>query len=122
MVRSIDPRRETLRAIQWQSSKPPYCLELMSRNPSWQRSCATASTDRTYDRKRSGRALPNLLQAGGRPHMDARFRGHDESGRFHLVARRDRPACNHLAVNPAIRVAEVLHQRIGDCEIADAGV
>src|SRR5262252_5105416 len=65
MVRSIDPRRETLRAIQWQSSKPPYCLELMSRNPSWQRSCATASTDRTYDRKRSDpRAAPPLAGRG----------------------------------------------------------
>src|SRR6266852_2849743 len=65
MVRSIDPRRETLRAIQWQSSKPPYCLELMSRTPSWQRSCATASTDRTYDRKRSDpRAAPPLAGRG----------------------------------------------------------
>src|SRR5262245_5638770 len=65
MVRSIDPRREALRAIQWQSSKPPYCLELMSRNPSWQRSCATASTDRTYDRKRSDpRAAPPLAARG----------------------------------------------------------
>src|SRR5262249_45577881 len=65
MVRSIDPRRETLRAIQWQPSKPPYCLELMSRNPSWQRSCATASIDRTYDRKRSDpRAAPPLAGRG----------------------------------------------------------
>src|SRR5262249_51831485 len=30
----------------------PTCLELASRAPSWQRSCATASTDRTYDRNR----------------------------------------------------------------------
>src|SRR5271165_4307389 len=33
----------------------------------------TASTDRTYDRKRSVLTPhPNLLQAGGRPHMGAR--------------------------------------------------
>src|SRR5262245_59265647 len=30
----------------------PTCLELASRAPSWQRSRATASTDRTYDRNR----------------------------------------------------------------------
>ena len=29
----------------------------------------TATTDRTYDRKRSVRTLLQLLQAGGRPHM-----------------------------------------------------
>src|SRR5882724_3532765 len=49
--RSI-PRRETIRGTHWQ--KTPFgCLDLASRNPSWQRSCATATTDRTYDRKRS---------------------------------------------------------------------
>jgi hypothetical protein len=31
---------------------PRYCLELALRNPSWQRSCATASKGRTYDRNR----------------------------------------------------------------------
>ena len=55
--------------------RSPSCLELASRNPSWQRSCATATTDRTYDRKRSGRALLNLLQAGGRPHMGRSLHG-----------------------------------------------
>jgi hypothetical protein len=35
MVRSIDPRRGTLRCSQWLSMRPPYCLELSSRKPSW---------------------------------------------------------------------------------------
>src|SRR6266851_5087855 len=64
--RSI-PRRETIRGTHWQ--KTPFgCLDLASRNPSWQRSCATATTDRTYDRKRSD-SHEQLLQPGGRPHM-----------------------------------------------------
>src|SRR6202047_5381311 len=70
---SVIDRSQT-RDTPWNPSDfpiPRLCLELASRNPSWQRSCATATTDRTYDRKRSGRALLNLLQAGGRPHMDA---------------------------------------------------
>src|SRR6202011_6295471 len=59
--------------------RPLYCLELASRSPSWQRSCATASTDRTYDRKRSGRALLNLLQARGPSTYGCpAFAGHDE--------------------------------------------
>jgi hypothetical protein len=53
VIRSI-PRRETIRGTQWHPTSLK-CLELASRNPSWQRSCATATTDRTYDRKRSGR-------------------------------------------------------------------
>ena len=51
--------------------KPQPCLELTSRTPSWQRSCATATTDRTYDRKRSVRTLLQLLQAGGRRRASA---------------------------------------------------
>src|ERR1700693_1511288 len=35
MVRSIDPRRGTLRCSQWLSMRPLYCLELSSRKPSW---------------------------------------------------------------------------------------
>src|SRR5215208_3817559 len=54
-------------------STPRTCLELASRNPSWQRSCVTASTDRTYDRKRSDPRLLHLLRAGGRPHMGSRL-------------------------------------------------
>src|SRR5215475_2098288 len=78
MVRSIDPRRETLRAIQWQSSKPPYCLELMSRNPSWQRSCATASTGRTYDRNRSDPlAAPPLAGRGPSTYGSSAFADDD---------------------------------------------
>src|SRR3546814_9762136 len=34
MVGSIDPRRETLRAIQW-PARSPRCLELPPRKPSW---------------------------------------------------------------------------------------
>ena len=73
MVRSIDPKRETLRGIQWHS-KPNRCLELARGNHLGQRSCATAPKGRTYDRKRSDQPLLRLLQAGGRPHMDSRVR------------------------------------------------
>src|SRR5215467_9908401 len=79
MARSIDLRRELLRGIQrWQTPLP--CKGLTSQTPS---------------RQRSSRSVPNrphiwaqaipiepskALQAGGRPHMDARFRGHDDKG------------------------------------------
>jgi hypothetical protein len=56
MERSIDPRCETFRATQWPPGSP-LCLELASRNPSWQRPYAVASTDRTYERKRSDRNI-----------------------------------------------------------------
>src|SRR5215216_7862165 len=46
-------------------STPPTCLELASRNPSWQRSCVTASTDRTYDRKRSDPHAASPLASRG---------------------------------------------------------
>ena len=32
---SIDPRREKLRIFQWPSIRSPFCLELLSRKPSW---------------------------------------------------------------------------------------
>jgi transposase len=44
--RSIS-RRETLRGTHRRCTTSRLCLDLASRNPSWQRSCATASTDRT---------------------------------------------------------------------------
>src|SRR5262249_38321206 len=80
--------------------KPPHCLELTSRTPSRQRSCVTATTDRTYDRKRSVRTLlPRVLQAGGRPHMIASdpsarcCRGSCKQGAVHIwVPARARPA------------------------------
>src|SRR6266849_7373360 len=57
------PRRETIRGTHWQ--KTPFgCLDLASRNPSWQRSCATATTDRTYDRKRSDSHEQTLATRG----------------------------------------------------------
>src|SRR6266487_250065 len=60
--RSI-PRRETIRGTHWQ--KTPFgCLDLASRNPSRQRSCATATTDRTYDRKRSDSHEQTLATRG----------------------------------------------------------
>src|SRR5215217_3851993 len=46
-------------------STPLTCLELASRNPSWQRSCVTASTDRTYDRKRSDPHAASPLASRG---------------------------------------------------------
>ena len=61
--RSI-PRRETLRGTQWHQ-KSPHCLDLVSRKPSWQRSCATATTDRTYDRKRSDPRTCRTLASKG---------------------------------------------------------
>src|ERR1700730_16926884 len=60
--RSI-PRRETIRGTHWQKT-PCGCLELASRNPSWQRSSATATTDRTYDRKRSDAHEQTLATRG----------------------------------------------------------
>jgi hypothetical protein len=45
--------------------RSPSCLELALRTPSWQRSCATATTDRTYDRNRfDPYAAPNLASRG----------------------------------------------------------
>jgi hypothetical protein len=41
------------------------CLELASRKPSWQRSCATATTDRTYDRNRSDSHTAKPLASRG---------------------------------------------------------
>ena len=47
------------------AKRSPSCLELASRNPSWQRSCATATTDRTYDRNRfDPYSAPNLASRG----------------------------------------------------------
>src|SRR5205823_1455603 len=46
-------------------STPRTGLELASRNPSWQRSCVTASTDRTYDRKRSDPHAASPLASRG---------------------------------------------------------
>src|SRR6266496_1168172 len=60
--RSI-PRRETIRGTHWQKT-PLGCLDLASRNPSRQRSCATATTDRTYDRKRSDSHEQTLATRG----------------------------------------------------------
>ena len=46
-------------------STPPPCLELASRNPSWQAVSAPPSTGRTYDRKRSDPlAAPPLASRG----------------------------------------------------------
>src|ERR1700733_2334536 len=43
---------------------PNFCLGLVARNPSWQRSCATASTDRTYDRNRFDAPSPSSCKPG----------------------------------------------------------
>ena len=60
--RSIPDARHS---VQPSGPKPPLCLELVSRNPSWQRPYAAASTDRTYGRKRSDRnILPRLVTRG----------------------------------------------------------
>jgi hypothetical protein len=89
MVRSIDPKRETLRGIQWHS-KPNRCLELARGNHLGQRSCATAPKGRTYDRKRSDQPLLRLLQAGGRPHMDSRVRRNERGFLHRLVGGNER--------------------------------
>src|SRR5262249_32069309 len=47
----------------------PLCSGLASRNPSWQRSCAAASTDRTYDRNRSCQPLLPPLASPGAVHI-----------------------------------------------------
>ena len=92
--RSI-PRRETLRGTHW-LGKPLPCLERASRNPSWQRSCAAATTDRTYDRKRSDAPPAEPLQAGGRPHMGPGYFAH---AKF-----RDDNSETLLAMNPNLFV------------------
>src|SRR5215831_10321107 len=77
MARSIDLRRELLRGIQrWQTPLP--CKGLTSQTPSRQRSSASVS-NRPHIWAQAIPIEPSkALQAGGRPHMDARFRGHDE--------------------------------------------
>src|SRR5882724_6586542 len=75
--RSI-PRRETIRGTHWQ--KTPFgCLDLASRNPSWQRSCATATTDRTYDRKRSDSHAESSCKPGAVHIWVPAFRRDDRS-------------------------------------------
>src|ERR1700676_4739621 len=54
---SSDPRRETLRAIQWRQT-PPLCLELPPRKPSWPAVLRPHSTGRTYGRKRTDPKSP----------------------------------------------------------------
>ena len=70
MVGSIDPRRETLRAIQWRLDAArlfgtPVAETILASG------LPTAQTGRTHGSKRFD---PNIssrtLQAGGRPHMD----------------------------------------------------
>src|SRR4029079_5330019 len=73
--------------------KPLACLDLASRNPSWQRSCAAATTDRTYDRKRSDAPPAETLQAGGRPHMGPRLCGDDVA----TVASGSKPTLDRIA-------------------------
>jgi hypothetical protein len=58
------PRRETLSGTHWCPTST-QCLELASRKPSWQRSCATATTDRTYNRKRSDPHSAKALASNG---------------------------------------------------------
>ena len=43
---------------------PPSCLELALRNPSWQRPCVTATTDRTYERNRFDPHTANSCKQG----------------------------------------------------------
>src|SRR5678816_2409456 len=78
----IDPRRETLHGVHWRHT-PQVCLELSSRKPSWPAVFATASNrpDIWMQAMRPFSAR-NLLQAGGRPHMDPRFRGGDKHSRY----------------------------------------
>src|SRR5258708_14127866 len=77
--RSI-PRRETIRGTHWEKASVG-CLDLASRNPSWQRSCATETTDRTYDRKRSDSHEQTLATRGPstygslRSHIGAKIAG-----------------------------------------------
>src|SRR6266481_3283657 len=80
--RSI-PRRETIRGTHWQ--KTPFgCLDLASRNPSWQRSCATATTDRTYDRKRSDSHEQTLATRGPSTYGSGHVRPRQQTG--HMIA------------------------------------
>src|SRR2546422_11191656 len=67
------------RHVVWTSCREPHL---------GQRSCATATTGRTYDRKRSDPLLPPLLQAGGRPHMGlARARPNLRPEMFFLLSK-----------------------------------
>jgi len=55
------------------------CLELGPRNPSWPAVARDRDKGRTYDRNRFDlTALQLLLQAGGRPHIEAGV-GRDDS-------------------------------------------
>src|SRR5882672_354976 len=84
--RSI-PRRETIRGTHWQ--KTPFgCLDLASRNPSWQRSCATATTDRTYDRKRSDSHEQTLATRGPSTYGSLRAQGRRATSVLRTTERR----------------------------------
>src|SRR5215510_9551130 len=66
---SVGPIGARHRQYVWTSRRGPHL---------GQRSSATATTGRTYDRKRSDRTrLQKLLQPRGRPHMGPRLRGDD---------------------------------------------
>src|SRR5882672_2637866 len=102
--RSI-PRRETIRGTHWQ--KTPFgCLDLASRNPSWQRSCATATTDRTYDRKRSDSHEQTLATRGPSTYGSPRSQGRLVDGS---------PLSHDLEREPAHQIARALDE-------AEAGV
>ena len=66
MVWSIDPRRETLRGIQWHHSTPRFLFGTRAAEPILAGGhVQPPTTDRTYDRKRSVPLLcTNLLQVG----------------------------------------------------------
>ena len=75
MVRSIDPRCETLRWIQWPFTRPLRCLELASRKPSWPAfMCERTNRPDIWAQAIWSKLLQRTLRGGGRPHMDPGLR------------------------------------------------
>src|SRR6266852_4664762 len=70
MVGSIDPRRKTLRAIQWRNDVAQLCGTSAAETILASGHLTPHSTGRTYGCKRSDPNSASVLRAGGRPHMD----------------------------------------------------
>src|SRR5712691_3975184 len=76
--RSITVTRQKLRGTHW-CQTPPLCLELVLWTPSWQRSCATASTDRTYGRNRFDQKPHSTSCQQGAVHIWVPAQGRDDT-------------------------------------------
>src|SRR5947199_175904 len=94
------PTRETQRGIHRCLQASRLCWELASRTPSWQRSCATATTGFTYDRKPSDHTFPLSLHDALPISMPPRLQPPHRASRD---SKPQAPRHNHFNLSPARR-------------------